>query len=196
MSFRHRASIAALAVLVLFASTAFSSVAFTSTSVDRTATVSVATDGGALLSLVDGHPDSGLVEQTAAGTIEVDFGLGGGAGATEDARFVFGRPGSPASNHAFRILNRGTQPRSVDLSYELAGSDGGDESANVEFAFSLDAGADGTVDATRRISEEDAGATFPSVGPDDVVYVVLTVDTRGLGSGTDLSGRLSVSAGD
>lgn len=197
MSFRYRASVVALVALVLFASTAFSSTAFTSADVDREATVAVAADDAALLALTDGHPGDGLVEQTGAGTLEIDFGLGGGTGANEDAVFDFGSTSTPTSNHAFRIANRGTGARSLDLAFALSGSDGGDPAANVEFTFYLDTGTDGTIDSTLSTSEEDAGVTFSSVAPGDTVYAVVTVDTRDLGaSSADLSGELSVSAGN
>lgn len=195
MSFKHRATIVAFAALVLLASTAFSSAAFTSTTVERDATVSVSTDDDALISLIDGHPGSGLVEQTSGGTIEIDFARGGASGVTERARFEFGSTSTPASNHAFRIVNRGPGAKDLDVSFALSGSDGGDAAQNVLFRFYHDAGTDGSIDTTRTTSEEDAGVTIPSVAPGDTVYVVVTVDASSLGASTDLSGDLSISAG-
>lgn len=195
MSFRYRASIVAFAALVLLASTAFSSSAFSSATVEREATVSVATDDAALIALVDGHPDSGLIEQTSGGTIEIDFGRGGAVGVTEGAQFEFGSTATPASNHAFRILNQGPSAKDLDVSFALAGSDGGDSAQNVHFRFYHDVGTDGSIDTTRTTSEEDAGATIPSVAPGDTVYVVVTVDSRNLGASEDLSGDLSIAAG-
>ena len=195
MSFRHRAAIVGLAALVLLASSAFSSSAFSSTSLDREATVSVSTDDAALITLADGHPDSGLVEQTSGGTIEIDFTRGGAVGVTEGALFEFGSTATPASDHAFRILNRGPSAKDLTVSFSLTGSDGGDAAQNVLFRFYHDVGSDGSIDATRATSEEDADSTIPSVAPADTVYVVVTVDTRSLDPGDDLSGDLSITAG-
>lgn len=195
MSFRYRASILAIVALVLLASTAFSSSAFSNATLERESTVSVTTDDDALIALIDGHPGSGLIEQTDGGTIEIDFGRGGAAGATERTMFEFGSTTEPASNHGFRIVNQGPNPRGLTVSFSLAGSDGGDAARNVVFRFYHDAGTDGSIDATRSVSEEDGQATIPSVAPGDTVYVVVTVDTRNLGAGADLSGDLSVTAG-
>lgn len=195
MAFRHRASIVGLAALILLASTAFSSSAFSSTTLERDATVSVSTDDEALITLADGHPNNGLIEQTNRGTIEIDFRRGGASGATERAEFQFGSTSTPASNHAFRIRNRGPSAKDLDISFALTGSDGGDAAQNVQFRFYHDFDSDGTIDDTRTTSEEDAGATLPSVAPADTVYVVVTVDASNLGSSTDLSGDLSITAG-
>lgn len=195
MSFRHRATIVAFAALVLLASTAFSSSAFSSMDVDREATVRVSTDDEALISLIDGHPDGGLIEQSGGGTIEIDFSRGGASGVTERASFEFGDPATPASNHAFRIRNRGPSAKDLDVAFALAGNDGGDAAQNVRFEFYLDVGTDGTIDVTRTTSEEDAGVTIPTVAPADTVYVVVTVDASSLGASADLSGDLSITAG-
>jgi hypothetical protein len=195
MAFRHRASIVGLAALILLASTAFSSSAFSSATLERDATVSVSTDDEALITLADGHPNSGLIEQTNRGTIEIDFRRGGATGATERAEFQFGSTSTPASNHAFRIRNRGPSAKDLEFSFALTGSDGGDAAQNVQFRFYHDVDSDGTIDDTRTTSEEDAGATIPSVAPADTVYVVVTVDASNLGSSTDLSGDLSITAG-
>lgn len=195
MAFRHRAAVVALAALVLLASTAFSSTAFTSAEVDRDVTVSVTSDDAALIALIDGHPSSGLVEQDGGGTLSIDFTRGGATGPNEDAVFEFGSAASPASNHAFRIENRGDREKPLTVSFTLTGSDGGDPAPNVEFTFLVDLNADGSIEETVAVSEEDAEATTTDVGPDDVVYVVVTVDTQGLGGSTDLTGDLSITAG-
>lgn len=195
MGFRYRASVVGLVALVLLASTAFSSTALSSAQLERDGTVSVTTDDSAMLGLIDGHPASGLVEQTDAGTIAIDFERGGASGPNEDARFQFGSDTSPASNHAFRIVNRGSQARQLVVSFSMSGTDGGDPGANVEFLFTRDLGSDGAIEDTVTVSEEDAQATVPSIGPDDTVYVVVTVDTRGLTATADLTGDLSITAG-
>lgn len=195
MGFRHRASVVAFAALVLLASAAFSSSAFSNVEVDRGVTVSVTTDDSAMIALIDGHPSSGLVEQDGSGTLSVDFTRGGASGPNEDAVFEFGSTTSPDSNHAFRIENRGDQEKPLTLSFSLSGTDGGDPSANVEFTFFVDLGADGAIEDTVSVSEEDAQATTTAVGSGDAVYVTLTVDTRGLGAATDLTGDLSITAG-
>ena len=195
MSLRYRASVVGLAALVLVASTAFSSSAFTSTTLEREATVSVSTDDAALIALRDGHPGSGLIEQTDGGTIEIDFSRGGAVGVTERSLFEFGSTATPASNHGFRIVYQGPSVEDLDVSFALSGSDGGDSAQNVLFRFYHDAGTDGSIDDTRTTSEEDAGSTLPSVAPGDTVYVVVTVDARNLDASDDLSGDLSIAAG-
>lgn len=195
MSFRYRASIVGLAAVVLFVSTAFSSAAFSSATLERDATVSVTSDDAALIALIDGHPDNGLVEQTSRGTIEIDFSRGGASGATERALFEFGSTSSPSSNHAFRIVNQGPGPRDLTAAFSLSGSDGGDAAENVVFRFYHDVGTDGSIETTKTASEEDAGMTLSSVAPGDTVYVVVTVDARNLGASTDLSGDLSITVG-
>ena len=195
MSFRYRASIVGLAAVVLLVSTAFSSSAFSGATVDRGATVSVTSDDDALIALVDGHPVSGLIEQTSRGTIAIDFSRGGAVGATERALFEFGSTSSPVANHAFRIVNQGPGPRDLTAAFSLSGSDGGDAAQNVAFRFYHDVDSDGSIETTRTTSEEDAGVTIASVAPGDTVYVVVTVDTRNIGPSADLSGDLSITVG-
>lgn len=195
MSFRYRASVVGFAALVLLAATAFSTGAFSNATVQREGAVSVTTDDNALIALIDGHPGSGLIEQTSDGTIEIDFTRGGAAGATAGVRFEFGSTSTPTSDHAFRIVNQGPNARDLEVAFSLAGSDGGDPAGNVEFRFYHDAGSDGSIEAQTTVSEEDAGATLASVAPGDTVYVVVTVDARNLGAGDDLSGDLSITAG-
>lgn len=195
MGFRYRASVVAFAALVLFASTAFSSTAFSSAEVDRGISVSVDADDSALIALVDGHPQNGLVEQASSGTLTIDFRRGGASGPNEDALFEFGSTPSPASNHAFRIENTGDYAKPLTMSFTLTGSDGDDPAANVEFTFFVDLGSDGSIEDTVTVSEESGQASTIDVGPNDVVYVAVTVDTQGLGGSTDLSGDLSITAG-
>lgn len=195
MGFRYRATVVAFAALVLLASTAFSSTAFSSAEIDRGMTVSVTTDDSALIALIDGHPSSGLVEQGTGGTLTIDFQRGGASGPNEEAVFEFGSTSSPASNHAFRIENQGDRAKPLTVSFALSGSDGGDPAANVEFTFFVDLGSDGTIEDTVTVSEETGQATTTDVGSGDAVYVAVTVDTRGLGGSTDLSGDLSITAG-
>jgi hypothetical protein len=195
MSFRHRASIVGFAALVLLASTAFSSGAFSSATLEREATVSVTTDDSALIALIDGHPGSGLIEQTSGGTIEIDFTRGGAAGATAGVRFQFGSTSTPTTDHGFRIVNQGPSPHDLTVGFSLSGSDGGDPAGNVVFRLYHDVGTDGSIESQTTVSEETAAATIASVAPGDTVYVVVTVDATDLGAGDDLSGDLSITAG-
>ena len=195
MGLRYRASVLGIVALVLLASTAFSSSAFSSAELEREGSVTVSTDDSAILALVDAHPSDGLVQQSSRGTLAIDFSRGGATGPNEDALFRFGDENSPASNHAFGIENRGSQDRQLTVSFAMDGSDGGDPAANVAFLFARDVGSDGAIESTATVSEEVAATTIASVGAGDTVYVVVTVDTRGLSGATDLTGDLSISAG-
>ncbi|MDX1744680.1 MAG: hypothetical protein R3324_01975, partial [Halobacteriales archaeon] len=172
--------------------------AFTGVQAERSVTVSVAADQQALLALADGHP-GGLVEETGDGQLTIDFAQAGGLGANEDAVFKLGDPSGPQANHAFRIVNQGTQPRDLQFEYTL-GSGGGDPDPdeNLLFTFHWDTTGDGTPDDSVTVSEKSGftTASIPGVEVGQAVYVVVTVDTRGLSQTSDLSGDLTIRATD
>jgi hypothetical protein len=200
MGARRRLVLALFACLVLGASTVLGTTAFSTASMEREATVSVATDRNAAVGLVDGHPGGGLVEQSARGTLILDFARDEGAGANREAVFRLGAGQLPSvtDDHAFRIINRGTQTRSLTLRYALASGSGDGDPAkrNVRFLLFYDGDGDGAPDSVESVSEQSSeGVTVPSVAPSENVYVSVVVDTRGLEATSDLTGTLNVYVG-
>lgn len=188
----------ALGVIAVAGAVVIPTGAFTSVEAERGVTVSVASDQQALLALVDGHP-GGLVEETGQGQLTIDFAQAGGAGANEDAVFKLGDPNAPQTDHAFRIANQGTQSRDLEIQYTLAsGASDADSDENLEFTFHYDSTGDGNVDASASVSEESGStaASIPDVGVGQAVYVVVSVDTKGLNQANDLSGDLRIRATD
>lgn len=191
--------VSAFVLVVLVAVAVVSTSAFTSMSLSRETTVSVTADEGALVTLTDGHPGGGFVEQTDGSTLAIDLTRGGAGGANANASFELGSPTDPIADHAFRIDHRGDVPADVTVRYELAesataGEAGGPES--LVFTLSHDAGDDGDVDAQVTVSENtgSTNATLAGVAPGDPVYATVAVDTTGLSRASDLSGTLHVTA--
>lgn len=197
MSTAQKLLVVVLAATLVVVTTSFSTSAFTTTTLDRGAEVNVVTDETGLVGLVDGHGAGGLVEQTAEGLLRIDFTRGGGDGANVAATFELGSTDKPDRHHAFRIENQGTQPRDFTVGYTLDGGDSDTNTANMKFNLYHDIGGDGTVDSAFAISEGPAPSseiTIRTVATDDVVYVVVVVDTNGLTATSDLSGTLGVTA--
>ncbi|MFB6218851.1 MAG: hypothetical protein ABEH77_06685 [Halobacteriaceae archaeon] len=189
-----------VAVVVVALSTAVATSAFSATTLDRDAAVTVTTDRDALVGLVDGHPGRGLVEQSEGGRLVIDFARAGGGGANRDAVFRLGagQAATVADNHAFRFVNRGSRTTDLTVQYTLSpdSADGDPGKRNLRVQLFYDADGDGTVDSARTLSEQagDTTATVPSVGPGESVYVSVVVDTKGLSTPSDLTGRLGVKA--
>lgn len=190
--------VGAFALVTLVAAGVVSTSAFTSVTVTRESTVSVTADDAALVSLIDGHPDGGLVEQTDDATLEIDLTRGGGAGANANATLELGSTDQPITDHAFRLEHRGTRLNNVTFSYELAASTGASDTDSPEslvFTFYHDAGDDGDIDEQTSLSENTgaSNATLTSVAPDDPVYATVVINTSGLSETSDLSGSLDIS---
>lgn len=190
--------VGAFALVTLVVAGVVSTSAFTSLTVTRESTVSVKADDAALVSLIDGHPDGGLVEKTDDATLEIDLTRGGGAGANANATIELGSTDQPITDHAFRLEHRGTGPSNVTFSYGLAASTGASDADSPEslvFTLYHDAGADGDVDDQASLSENTgaSNATVTGVAPDDPVYATVVINTSGLSEASDLSGSLDVS---
>ena len=188
---------AGFAIVVVATASVLSTTAFTSVTLDRSATATVDADDSAYVSLIDGHPDGGFVEQTDGATLAIDLTRGGAAGANRDANFTLGSTDDPVADQAFRIVILGDRPRDVDVSYALADSATAGESTGPEsltFHFYHDDGDDGSIDATATVTENSAtsNATLTGVEVGDPVYAAVVVDTTGLSTTSDLSGTLSV----
>lgn len=191
--------VAAFAIVVFAAASAFSTTAFTSVTVERGATATVVADDSAHVSLIDGHPGEGFVEETDGSTLAIDLTRGGAAGTNRDASVTLGSPDGPVDDHAFQIVVRGDRSRDLDLGYDLAASANSGEATGPEsltFQFYHDGGDDGSIDATATVSENTAtsNATLYDVGAGDPIYAVVVVDTGGLSTASDLSGSLEVTA--
>lgn len=187
----------ALIVILVTIAVVFPTAAFTGTAVERSATISVAADEAALVALIDGHPTGGFIEQSADGSLEIDFSRGGGQGANFAAVFNLGDESDVENNHAFRIVNQGTQSRDLELEYTLnpGSTDGDSGTRNLLFTFYYDGNDDGNLESYT-LSEHpgDNQAIIPDVDVGDAVYVTIRIDTRGLSATSDLSGDLEVSA--
>ena len=195
---RTWAIVMAIGVITVTGAVVFPTAAFSGVQAERGVTVSVASDQQALLALVDGH-QGGLVEETGDGQLTIDFSKGGGSGANEEAIFNLGDPNNPQSNHAFRVVNQGTQPRDLEFEYTLAsGGSDPDQDQNLQFIFHYDSTGDGSLDDSVTVSEKSGftTATIPDVSVGQAVYVVVTVDTRGLTQSGDLTGDLTIRATD
>ncbi|MFC7177140.1 hypothetical protein [Halosegnis marinus] len=187
-------------------------------SANRTVSVNVADDSNALLSLVPG--ESGLVTQQD-GTLQVniDGTQSAGTGANMDAVTTIGDPENPADDHAFKIVNQGTQSLMFKMNYFfentgwLENRGKGQSHLNFE-VFDV---STGSTDAAGSYAEDyphqsynrdsslgqPAGSGFGSnsdyyrfdVGEE--LYMVLTVDTTGENASLDddLSGTAVIEAG-
>lgn len=191
--------VAGFALVVVAAASVLSTTAFTSVTVERGATATVVADDTAYLSLIDGHPDGGFVEQTDAATLAIDLTRGGAAGANRDANVTLGSTDDPVGDHAFRIVVRGDRPRDLDLGYTLAGTATSGEStgpASLTFHFYHDDGDDGSIDATATVDENTptSNATVSGIAAGDPVYAAVVIDTTDLSPSADLSGALEVTA--
>ncbi|HKJ57812.1 MAG TPA: hypothetical protein VKA37_01175, partial [Halobacteriales archaeon] len=105
--------VAGFALVVVVSVAVVSTSAFTTVTLDRETTVSVTADDAALVTLADGHPGGGFVEQTSTSTLEIDLTRGGASGANADATVELGSTADPIGDHAFRIEHRGDAPANV-----------------------------------------------------------------------------------
>ncbi|QSG16012.1 DUF1102 family [Halapricum desulfuricans] len=106
--------------------------AFTSVSADRTMSVRVADDSNAFLGLVPG--DTGLVEESNGMLqINLDGASTNASGVNFDAVTRIGSHENPADEHAFKIVNQGTQSLMLKMSYYFTNTDWLDGGAGQSF---------------------------------------------------------------
>lgn len=173
----------------------FSLSATTSVTADRESNVTIVNDEASLLTLIDGHPNEGLVESLDEGVLSIDLTRAGADGANRDATIRLGSVNTPETDHAFRIVNQGTQTRSITAQYDLDTAGAGGGADNLRFTLAHDAGNDGTIDATATATENTgSSANVSGVDPGDPVYVTIRIDTQGLSAVDDLSGQLNLTA--
>lgn len=184
MATRMKLGVLVTALLVLTAVMGAS--AFTSGTVTRSANVNVVNDDAGLIALADGTSGD-LVSTNSSGALAIDFTAGGAGGVNPSATYNLGDPNDPTNKSAFNVTNSDTT--SHDLTFTYTGSDSEDGDDNLQFRIFDSTGAEaGTV------SEETGTVTASGVGSGSTLYVVVTVNTHGLTSDTDLSGTLEVSA--
>jgi hypothetical protein len=195
---RRRDFVAALGAAAAGGSAVLGSGAFTSVSADRTVNVQVADDTNAFLGLVPG--DTELVEQNDDGTLQVNLdGTGTPAsGVNLDARTRIGSKDDPEEEHAFKIVNRGTQSLMLKMNYYFTDTDWLDGGAGQSFIrFSLFDTGDGPTGHSSQAFPiqngynkdyplpQPTGSGFGSNTGDyrfnvgEEYYMVITVDTTG-----------------
>jgi len=172
-----------LVVLVIASSAAFAASANTSADIDRSASVDVVDDSNGLLSL---EPDTtdGVVSQNSTGALSVDFAQGNATGVNTASTFEVGDQANPTTSYAFNITNQDDESRTLDLAYALTNSES-DSDENIQFKVYNSTGS-----PLVTASEETDVSTTLSSG--QTAYVVIVVDTHGLGSGDDLTGTLTL----
>jgi hypothetical protein len=211
----RRKFLATLGAATAGTSAAVGTGAFTSVSADRSVNVQVADDSNAFLGLVPG--DTGLVTESD-GTLQVNLdGTGTPAeGVNFDAVTQIGSHENPEDDHAFKIVNQGTQSVMLKMSYYFTDPswlDGGAGQSFINFTL-YDTG-----DAPTGSSSQDfpiqngynkdyplaqpTGSGFGSNTGDyrfnvgEEYYMVITVDTTGPDASPDddLSGIAEFFAG-
>jgi hypothetical protein len=177
--------IAGVSMMLIVAAATLGASAYTSASVERTSNVNVVNDDTGLLALEDGTSGP-LVFQNSSGALEIDFTKGGAGGVNVESHYELGNPDDPTNQTAFNLTNLDAESHDVTFSY--TGANAGDADENIQFQIY---NSSGTPVAT--VSEESTSATLSGVSSAETHYVVLVVDTHGVGNTTDLSGTLEVS---
>ncbi|MFB6120129.1 MAG: hypothetical protein ABEJ68_03320 [Halobacteriaceae archaeon] len=173
-------------LLVLVSTVVFGASAFTSASVQRDASVNVVTDDAGLIAIQD-NTSGTLVSQTDTG-LSINLANESASGVNADATFTFGDSSTPLEQHTFNVTNNAGQPLALTFDYTLSGSaSDGDSDPNLTFDL-----YDASGNHLTTFSEESSSKTVSDVADGETVYVVVTVNTKGLTTSADLSGTLSV----
>jgi hypothetical protein len=199
----RRKFIAALGAATAGTSAAAGTGAFTSVSADRSVNVTVADDSNAFLGLVPG--DTGLVTESG-GTLQINLdGTGTGAeGVNFNAVTQIGSHENPEEDHAFKIVNQGTQSVMLKMSYYFTDTewlDGGEGQSFINFTL-YDTGDSPTGSSSENYPIQNGynrdyplgqptGGGFGSNKPDyqfnvgEEYYMVITIDTTGPNASRD-----------
>lgn len=209
----RRKFLATLGVATTGTSAAAGTGAFTSVSANRSVSVQVASDSNALLGLVPGN--TGLVTESD-GTLQINLdGTGTPAeGVNFDAVTQIGSHENPEEDHAFKIVNQGTQSVMLKLNHYFTDTEwiGSRESEQSFIRYTLidtDGGrSKQTFPNTVRTRKEKSlgmpfGTSFRSSNYDrrfnvgEEFFVVITIDTTGAMASLDddLSGVVEIIAG-
>jgi hypothetical protein len=179
-------NILAIAMVVVAVTATLGVSAYTTGSVDRSSNVNVVNDDVGLIGLEDGTSGN-LVSQNATGALTIDFTNASASGANTAAHFELGNQSNATNQSAFNVTNNDDEAR--DFSFEYTASDSQDADANIEFQIYNDTGSKQVT-----VSEESGAVSLSGVASGETYYVVIVVDTHGLGTSADLSGTLKVSA--
>jgi hypothetical protein len=225
----RRKFLAALGTAAAGGSAVLGTGAFTSVSAGRSVSVSVADDANALLALRD-ETDGEIVRQNGLGQLVIDFAAGPATGVNANARVQIGTFGNFSgpdalttesrgayNDPAFNIVNRGTQPQQVTMSYDGAANncllamqmtpDGGREDRDTLLVADDDTSAsvDGRPSNEPPVSSPVRKPATVSLGVGERAGVAIFIDTgrydipRNIASdaakaGVDLSGTLTITA--
>jgi hypothetical protein len=175
--------------------------AFTSVSANRTVNIDLADDSSAFLKLEPGN--SGLISDTEQGTLEIDITdtEAGGQGANMNAVTTIGDPNNPEDEHAYKVVNQGTQSVMFKQNYYFTETDWIEGNGNGQSHINFEVLAN---------SSESFAADFPAQGPNrdssvgnpegssfgsnsggfrfnvgEEYYVVITIDTTGANASQD-----------
>ena len=182
-----RTKIAVLAVAVIAISATLGASAYTTGNVSRTASIDVVSDDVGLIALSDGT--SGDLVSQSGDQLTIDFTAGSAGGVNGDAHYELGDPTDATNRTAFNISNLDAEAHSLTVEYSGVTGDALDGSANIEYQIYDESGS-----SVATVSEESTTATINEVASGETLYVVMVIDTNGLGSTADLSGTLTVSA--
>lgn len=143
---------------------------------------------GGPIALADGTSGD-AVARDRGGDLTIDVSrLGSATGIPPAARYELGDPADPTAEHAFSIVSRASGTHTLAISYALAPGAGDDDpDPNVGLRV-----YDASGEPVGTASEEDRIGTVRADGP-TTYYVVVVIDTHGLGAGADLSGSIRVS---
>ena len=208
----RRKFIATLGAATAGTSAAAGTGAFTTVSANRSVSVQVASDSNAFLGLVPGN--TGLVTESG-GTLQINLdGTGTAAeGVNFNAVTQIGSHENPEDDHAFKIVNRGTQSLMLKLNHYFTDTEwiGGKGSEQSFIQYTL-VDTDGRRSAqafpnTVRTRKEKSlgmpfGTSFGSSNYDrrfnvgEEFFVIITIDTTGAMASLDdnLSGIVEISA--
>ncbi|WP_267641121.1 hypothetical protein [Haloarchaeobius amylolyticus] len=175
-----------IAVVLVVSGLVVGASAFTTGAVERSANVQVVPDSSGLIGLEDGTSGN-IVSTNTSGALSIDFAQGSATGVNAEAYFEVGNPNDAVNGSAFNITNNDGQSHDITVSYTPVAT--GDTSENVQFRIYDSTGA-----LVTTVSEENTSQTIQTVASGATHHVVIVVDTKGVSSGTDLSGTLNVSA--
>jgi len=200
----RRKFIATLGAAATGTSAAVGTGAFTSVSANRAVNVRVADDSNALLGLVPG--DTGLVVESS-GTLQINLdGTGTAAeGVNFNAVTQIGSHENPEDDHAFKIVNQGTQSVMLMMSYYFTNTSwlaGGEGQSFINFTL-YDTGDPPTGSSSQDFPiqngynrdyplEQPTGSGFGSKNTEDYAfnvgeeyYMIITIDTTGPSASPD-----------
>lgn len=187
-----RLKIAVLMMAVIAITATLGASAYTTGEVSRSSTVDVVTDADGLIALADGSSGNLVYTDGTTGELAIDVtaGTSSATGVNGDATFKLGNESAPTTKAAFSITNKDSAARDLTVTYTDSGTgtDTTGDSANVAFKVY---NSTGTLIGT---ASEESSLTLTSVASAETHYVVVVIDTTGLGKAADLSGTLKVSA--